>query len=168
MDSKRLRKSAVAAALMVAAILAGTPAHSGVFDFLKKDAAARAKSAGVVETADEVRIPLAALESGKALFLALPHEGVELRWFALKCSDGKYRAALDACDVCFRANKGYRQDGDRVVCNNCDMKFAANRIGDAKGGCNPHGLPFVVDGTSLVVKKSDLVAGKRYFPKRAN
>jgi uncharacterized membrane protein len=43
------------------------------------------------------------------------------------------------------------------------MKFASAKIGEAKGGCNPHGIPFAVDGPALVVKKADIVAGKRYF-----
>jgi uncharacterized membrane protein len=162
----RFRKKSPPAAAAVAALLLAalcSPTRAGVLDFLKQDAADRAKSAGVVETAAEVRVPVASLASGKALFLSMPHEGVELRWFVLKSADGKYRAALDACDVCFRANKGYRQEGDKVVCNNCDMKFAASRIGEAKGGCNPHGIPFAIDGSSLVVKKADIVAGKRYF-----
>lgn len=158
---KAVLASIVAVSLLVPAIW--SPTRAGVLDFLKKDAAGRAKSAGVVETATEVRIPAGALASGKALFLALPHEGVELRYFVLKCADGKYRAALDACDVCFRANKGYRQEGEQVVCNNCDMKFASARIGEAKGGCNPHAIPFATEGDAIVVKKADIVAGKRYF-----
>jgi uncharacterized membrane protein len=43
------------------------------------------------------------------------------------------------------------------------MKFASARIGEAKGGCNPHGIPSAVDGSALVVRKADIVAGKRYF-----
>jgi uncharacterized membrane protein len=43
------------------------------------------------------------------------------------------------------------------------MKFDPVKIGEAKGGCNPHGIPFAIDGSSIVVKKADIVAGKRYF-----
>ena len=85
---------------------------AGVLDGLfKKSPAEIGKAAGVVETADVVRIPLKALDSGKALFLPLESEGRQVYYFALKSRDGAYRAALDACDVCFKSNRGYRQEG---------------------------------------------------------
>ncbi len=155
----------VCAVLMIGVASAG---RAGVLDVFKKNAADRAKAAGVVETADEVRIPLASLDSGKALFLSLAHEGTEFRYFALKSADGRYRAALDACDACYRSGKGYRQEDDKMVCNNCDMKFAGIQIGEKKGGCNPHGIPSSAAGKSLVIKKADIFAGKRYFPGKAS
>ena len=102
-------------AIMVAVVLLagiGSLAYLGVFSGLfKKSPAESAKAAGVVETADAVRIPLKTLDSGKALFLSLESEGRQLYYFALKSRDGAYRAALDACDVCYRTNRGYRQEG---------------------------------------------------------
>jgi uncharacterized membrane protein len=35
-----------------------------------------------------------------------------------------------------------------------------------KGGCNPHPLPRKVEGESLVIKKSDIAAGKDYFVRK--
>ena len=129
----------------------------------KKSPAEIAKAAGVVETADAVRIPLKALDSGKALFLLQESEGRQVYYFALKSRDGAYRAALDACDVCFQSNRGYRQEGDLMVCNNCGQTFPSNRIGEIKGGCNPHPLARRIDGQYLVIGKADIVAGKEYF-----
>jgi uncharacterized membrane protein len=136
---------------------------SGLF---KKSPAESAKAAGVVETADAVRIPLKTLDSGKVLFLSLESEGRPLYYFALKSRDGAYRAALDACDVCFRTNRGYRQEGDRMVCNNCGQKFACDKIGEVKGGCNPHPLASGIEGQYLVIKKADIAAGKEYFARK--
>jgi uncharacterized membrane protein len=136
----------------------------GLFDgIFKKSPAEIAMSAGVVETADAVKIPLKALDSGKALFLQQEVDGRQLYYFALKSSDGAYRSALDACDVCFRSNRGYRQDGDLMVCNNCGQTFPSARIGEVKGGCNPHPLARKVEGQYLVIKKTALAAGKDYF-----
>lgn len=125
-----------------------------------------AKAAGVVETADAVRIPLAALSSGKALFLRADAGGSEIHYFVLKSSDGVYRAAYDACDVCFRANRGYRQEGDLMVCNNCGQAFPSVKVNEVKGGCNPAPLTREVDGGNLVITKGDLAAGGHYFPGR--
>ena len=142
-----------------------TIAQAGLFDgILKKSPAETAKAAGVVETADQVKIPLKALDSGKALFLMNDALGRQLYYFALKSSDGQYRAAFDACDVCFRANRGYRQEGDLMVCNQCNQSFPSVKINEVKGGCNPAPLARKVEGQYLVIKKSDIAAGKDYFP----
>ncbi|MBP2675839.1 MAG: hypothetical protein H6Q84_2679 [Deltaproteobacteria bacterium] len=159
--------SAGARVVLAVAFLAAAAAaaHAGVFDGLtKKSPADAAKAAGVTETADAVRIPLKALDSGKALFLAMESGGRQFHYFALRSGDGKYRSALDACDVCFRANLGYRQEADRMVCNNCGMKFAADKIGEKKGGCNPHPLAHREEAGFMVIAKSDIAAGKDYFP----
>lgn len=132
-------------------------------DVFKKSPAETAKSAGVVETAGEVKIPLKALDSGKAIFLKADIAGREIHYFALKSSDGVYRAAYDACDVCFRTNRGYRQEGDLMVCNNCGQKFPSGKVNEVKGGCNPAPLVRTVDGGNLVIRKADIAAGSPYF-----
>jgi uncharacterized membrane protein len=123
-------------------------------------------NAGVVETAEQVKIPLKSLDSGKALFLRTEADGLTFYYLALKSADGKYRSSLDACDVCFRMNRGYRQEGDQLVCNNCGQKFACDKLGDAKGGCNPHPLPHRIEGRYMVIGKADIVAGKSYFQRK--
>ncbi|MBP2673994.1 MAG: hypothetical protein H6Q84_834 [Deltaproteobacteria bacterium] len=147
--------------LMIAAAAVSAGTLEGIF---KKSPADVSKAAGVTETAGAVKIPLKSLDPGKALFLSMDAGGRQVRYFALRSPDGAYRAALDACDVCYRSNKGYRQEGDRMVCNNCGQTFASDRIGKAKGGCNPHPLANKVEAGSMVIAKSDISAGKEYFP----
>jgi len=150
---------------VVALSVVAASASAGLLDrIFGKSPAEVAKAAGVVQTATEVKIPLASLDRGKALFLETAQGGRSQYFFVLKGSDGTYRAALDACDVCFRSNKGYRQEGDWMVCNNCGQKFPSSRIGELKGGCNPHPLRRKVEGNFLVIQKSDLLAGQAYFP----
>jgi uncharacterized membrane protein len=159
--SRRMIIGGVAAGVLVVVV---SVVYAGVLDVLFRESPAeKAKSAGVVEMADAVRIPLKALDSGKALFLSLDSEGRQLYYFALKSPDGAYRAALDACDVCYRTNRGYRQELDQMVCNNCGQTFPSNRIGETKGGCNPHPLARRIEGQYLVIGKAGIVAGKEYF-----
>ncbi|MBF8259845.1 MAG: DUF2318 protein [Actinobacteria bacterium] len=161
-QERRIRGVLAVAILLLAGFV--TIAQAGLLDgIFKKSPAEIAKSAGIVETSDEVKIPLKALDTGKALFLQQEVDGRQLYYFALKSSDGAYRAALDSCDVCFRANRGYRQDNDLMVCNNCGQTFPSAKIGEVKGGCNPHPLARKVEEQYLVVKKSDIAAGKDYF-----
>jgi uncharacterized membrane protein len=151
----------VVAGILVVAFAA---VSAGMLDGLfKKSPAETAKAAGVVETADAVRIPLTALDSGKALFLSLESDDRRIYYFALKSRDGAYRAAFDACDVCFKSNRGYRQEGDLMVCNNCGQTFPSNRIGEIKGGCNPHPLARKIEGQDLVIRKADILAREDYF-----
>ena len=162
--SKGMIIGGVVAAIFVVVVAA---VSAGVLDGLfKKSSAERAKAAGVVETADTVKIPLKALDSGKALFLSLESDGRQLHYFALKSRDGAYRAALDACDVCFKSNRGYRQEGDLMVCNNCGQTFPSNRVGEIKGGCNPHPLAREIDGQYLVIKKADIGSRIDYFARK--
>jgi uncharacterized membrane protein len=161
---KRMIIGGVAAGILVVVV---TAVSAGMLDgIFRKSPAESAKSAGVTETADAVKIPLKALDSGKALFLSMESEGRPLYYFALKSRDGAYRAALDACDVCFRTNRGYRQEGDQMVCNNCGQKFSCDKIGEVKGGCNPHPLAHKEEAGVMVIRKADIVAGKDYFARK--
>lgn len=152
--------------LVLAAGIAKVSGAGWFGDMFRKTPAETARAAGVVETAAEVKIPLKALDSGKAVFLKADVEGKEIYYFALKSSDGVYRAAYDTCDVCFRSNRGYRQEGDLMVCNNCGQTFPSAKVNEIKGGCNPAPLSRSVWGEYLVIKKSDIAAGGNYFLRR--
>ena len=89
--------------------------------------------------------------------------GVTIRFFVIKSSDGVIRAAFDACDVCWRSNRGYRQEGDFMVCNNCGQRFPSVRVNEVKGGCNPAPLERQVQGDKVLLKVADILTGKTYF-----
>lgn len=111
---------------------------------------------------DTVSIPLSDV-SDSAKFYKFDANGVTVKYFMIKAPDGSVRSALDACDVCFPEKKGYKQSGDVMVCVNCGMKFPVSRVGMVKGGCNPHPLPNKVEGDKVVIQKSDLALGVKYF-----
>ncbi len=121
-------------------------------------------SAGAVRDT-EVRVPLKDLESGKAVFFEPKlTSGKPVRFFVVRAEDNTYRAALDACEVCFHANKGYEQKGSEMLCRNCGRTFAISDIGPHNGdGCNPIALRQTVEGDALVIKTSELEKGTSYF-----
>jgi hypothetical protein len=111
-----------------------------------------------------VRIPLAELDGGQAKFFDYKTgDNKQIRFFAMKSSDGVYRAALDACDVCWQAKKGYVQDGDDMVCRKCGRHFHSAKINEVTGGCNPIGLNRTVADGHLVIAASDLETGRTFF-----
>jgi Membrane iron-sulfur containing protein FtrD-like len=119
---------------------------------------------GIAERSTAVRVPLSDLEDGQAKFFDYTLAGNKsVRFFVLKSSDGVYRAAMDACDVCFHARKGYRQEGDDMVCNNCGQHFHSALVNEVHGGCNPVALPRSVDGDSLVIQTAELEKRSGYF-----
>lgn len=113
--------------------------------------------------AGEIRIPLTDLSDKAQFFDYAVANDKKVRFFVVKSADGVYRAALDACDVCYHAQKGYSQDGADMVCNNCGMRFHTSLINEVSGGCNPIGLTRVIQDNQLIIKTAELSNGGRFF-----
>jgi hypothetical protein len=117
----------------------------------------------VVAENDSVTLPIASFDDHRAHYYTYMHEGQPIEFFVLESNDGVVRAAFNACDVCFGAKKGYTQDGDYMVCNNCGRRFPSDQINVLQGGCNPSPLQRAVEGEDLVIQADDLVSGLGYF-----
>jgi len=111
----------------------------------------------------DVKIALADVSDGKAHFYTYDAGGTPVKYFVLESSDGVVRAAFDACDVCFAQKKGYQQEGDEMVCNNCGRRFPSTKINVLEGGCNPSPLDRTEADGQLVISEGDLRAGVQYF-----
>jgi uncharacterized membrane protein len=127
------------------------------------DAETATATASVASGGADVTIPVAELADGQAKFYTYDAGGVEVQYFVMKSSDGEYRAAFDACDVCYANKKGYAQQGGVMVCNNCGQRFDSTQINEVRGGCNPSPVERSVDGPNVVLKTADLQAGVKYF-----
>lgn len=111
-----------------------------------------------------LQIPVVGVNDGKAKFFKVKaDDGTMVTFFAIKSSDGVIRAAIDACDVCYKAGKGYFQEGDFMVCENCGQKFASNKINVLQGGCNPAPLNRQNNGTTLTIAMKDINANTWYM-----
>lgn len=110
----------------------------------------------------ELTVPVSALADGKARFFTtgLP-DGKAINLFVVRSSDGVVRAAIDSCDVCYAARKGYHQEGDYMVCNNCGQRFATAKVNELRGGCNPVPLTRTVRGEDVVIRLADLARENR-------
>lgn len=110
-----------------------------------------------------VAIPASQVSDGKTHFFSYRDGATTINFFVLKSNDGVIRAAFDTCDVCYRDKKGYRQEGDVMVCNACDQRFASDRINEVKGGCNPAPLERVVRDGQVLIPVAALQSGSWYF-----
>lgn len=111
----------------------------------------------------EVVIPLTDVNDGTAHYFTYKDRGRKINFFIVKSTDGVIRAAFDACDVCFPAKKGYTQQGEFMICNNCGRKFHSTRINVEQGGCNPAPLHRKEQGNNLIIAVADILTGVRYF-----
>lgn len=141
--------------LALVLVLAAAPMAQAFFGF--------GKYTSVVPEGGVVSIPVADVSDGAAHYYSMDAAGREVRFFVLKSSDGVIRAAFDACDVCWREGKGYSQDGDFMVCENCGQRFHSARINEVKGGCNPAPLTRVEQGGKVVIPAQAIVDGASYF-----
>ena len=135
------------------------------FAILKeKETHTTAGQAPTKASATQVAFPVHDFADGKARHFKYSfNDGITVKYFIVKSSDGIIRAAFDACDVCWPAGKGYYQQGDVMVCRNCSRQFASVLVNEVKGGCNPAPLNRKVEGDEVVIQVADIMTGKQYF-----
>ena len=115
-------------------------------------------------SAARLSIPLSDVSGGQAKFYKYKtSSGSPVRFFVIKSSDGVYRAAADACVICYREKAGYHQEGDDMVCNKCRKHFPSAYVNEVTGGCNPDGIPRKIQGDRLLIATSDLEARTELF-----
>ncbi|MDO8673592.1 MAG: DUF2318 domain-containing protein [Dehalococcoidia bacterium] len=150
-------------------VIVGIVFFSGVGGSAGSDAGASVRRSSGVFTEVKpdnglVKISTSTFQDNKAHFYTYKIGGKDIDFFVMKSADGVIRAAIDSCDVCFAAKKGYHQEGDEMVCNNCGQRFPSVKINEVSGGCNPAPLARTVEGDSLIIKDKDLAAtGSQYF-----
>ena len=156
-----MKKSWSTLVLIVISLLVTTTALFGWLGIPGTGGAAAPKS--VIATAGKVSIPLSELNDDQAHFYAYKGQAGLIPFFVIKGKDGTLRAAFDACDVCYKEKKGYAQQGEEMICKNCNQTFPVAKIGMVSGGCNPSPLKMALSGTTLDIAVGDLEAGAHYF-----
>jgi uncharacterized membrane protein len=142
---------------LVFLLAAAVPAQ-GFFDFFGPSAESVTAEGGLIT------LDVSGLKRGDVRHYRFRDGGAEVRFFVARDPQGTVRAALDACEVCHDAGKGYRLERGAMLCLNCGRVFALSRIGVIVGGCNPHPLKFVSDKESVTLAAAELLAGAKYFP----
>jgi len=111
----------------------------------------------------ELRLPVARLADHRLHHFIVSVEGGDLRLIAILDSSDSVRIGLDACRIC--GTQGYYQEGENVICRNCAAAIYIPSIGMA-GGCNPVHIDYHVDGQTVVLTESALVAGAKVFQRQ--
>ncbi len=88
-----------------------------------------------------------------------------IKFFIVKDEDGEIKVAFDACDVC-GGLKGYHQEGEDMVCNNCGRHFKISELGSLNvngGGCWPSYLRHEEKDGKIVISRNGLQKGGKFF-----
>lgn len=116
-------------------------------------------------TNKEIKISSSEVGENKAHFFNAKLGEKTIYFFVVKDKNGIFRAAANACQVCFGAKKGFHQEGDFMVCNNCGNQYPLEKIATEKGGCNPVPInPNLMpqDG-QIIIKQEDFRLASEIF-----
>jgi len=142
-------------------------AGAGIFMFRNHTASGASKSSAETpstnSTTSSFAFALALFDDGKVRHYQYQDEETTIRYFIIQSSEGTIHAAFDACDVCWRAGKGYTQKNDSMVCHTCGRTFPIQQINQVTGGCNPAPLQHTVADGAVVVRIEDILQGKKFF-----
>jgi len=125
---------------------------------IKKDFTGE-KGESLIFENEEVEIEASQFDDNQARFFNVQTVNSKtIYFFVVKDKSGIYRAAANACQVCFPERKGFHQEGDEIVCNNCGNRYPIEKIATEKGGCNPGPINpnLEVRNGKIIIKQKDL------------
>lgn len=124
-----------------------------------------------------IRIPIETIDDGNLHRYTVATDGLEIRFFVLRTSLGKFSTAFDACYACYNYGRYFLRDGE-LICSQCDAPSSLMRLkstaseelrdenmsGSMEGNrCSPIYLPSVFNNGEIHVSLSDLKQEKKYF-----
>lgn len=112
----------------------------------------------------EVRISLAGLEPSQVRFYHFLNPANQEVWFFVgRDRAGQVQVAFDASETCAKRKRGFRHEGEWIVCNTCDKSFRLAEVNQGGGGCKPVPLEHRLVGEDLLLGQADILAGWRLF-----
>ena len=112
----------------------------------------------------QVRVSLAGLGPNDVRFYQFLNSGnQEVHFFVARDGQGRVQVAFDANEQCAKAKRGFRHEGEWVVCNKCDKAFRIAEINSGGEGCTPVPVRHREEGGELLLAENDVVQGWRLF-----
>lgn len=111
-----------------------------------------------------VRIDIGSMAAKEVRFFRFLNTGnQEVKFFVGRDSDGAVQVAFDASETDYKRKRGFRHEGDWMVNNKCDTASRLTEVNEGDGGCRPVPLKHRLDGPTLILTETDILAGWRYF-----
>ncbi len=123
------------------------------------------KVKGTTVTPDDglFRIDASGISPEEVRFFNYAADGKSVVFFLARTRDGDIRTAFDACITCYPYKRGYRCEEGRVVCVQCNTAFGLDELSRGKGNCVPIAIEHTLDGETVVIDKSIIISGARWF-----
>lgn len=99
-----------------------------------------------------VQLKTADVSDGRLHIFQYETSGTQVRFIVVKKAAG-LGVGLNACQVC--GPKGYAQEGENLICKNCNAPIPVVTVGDP-GGCNPIALKHEISDGVLSIGTTDL------------
>jgi len=116
------------------------------------------------DRAGMVTVALARLKPQDVRFYRFLNGGnQEVRFFVGRDAAGTVQVAFDANEQCAKLKRGYRHDGEWVICNKCDKSFRLAEVNAGGGGCKPITVKHRVEGDHLLIAENDMLQGWSLF-----
>lgn len=117
------------------------------------------KGRNVIFENKKIKLDKSIFNDNQARFYNVKMPGDKIIYFfVVKDGNGIYRAAANACAVCFKTYKGFRQEGNEIVCNNCGNRYPIEKIATEKGGCNPGPINpnLEIKNNQIIIEQADI------------
>jgi uncharacterized membrane protein len=117
----------------------------------------------VTATDGRIVIPADKVNDGKVHFFTYKKAGKRINFFIRTTGTGNLSAYFDACYTCYKNRKGYRVEGNDLICNECNLKFALSEEVWENKDCRPIKIRSSVEGKNLILDVSSVEKGARLF-----
>jgi uncharacterized membrane protein len=118
----------------------------------------------VVPEGDAIRIRLEKVNDGEVHFFTYRSEGKNINFFVHTDGTGQLQTHFDACYSCYKYKLGYVRVDNKVVCIACRIGYDLDDVlWDYVGACAPISLSSRISCKRLVIRRSWLEKGKKFF-----
>ncbi|MBI5083343.1 MAG: DUF2318 domain-containing protein [Acidobacteria bacterium] len=121
---------------------------------------------------EDLRVPVAELGPGKARIFRFDAQNDEpIRVFVGRLGKGRLVTTFAACRRCDRASGRSRVSDGQLICGHCGEPMPILEEGATlpqEKDCTPIPIQFRIEGDSLVVRASDIEAGRPLFARNQN
>jgi len=112
----------------------------------------------------EVKVGVGDLKPQEVRFYRFLNSGnQEVRFFVGRDAAGTVQVAFDGSETCAKLKRGFRHQGEWVICNKCEKSFRLAEVNAGGGGCKPIPLEHRVQGDQLLIAESDVLKGWSLF-----
>jgi FTR1 family protein len=150
----------------------------GVGDFFSTNRKSDLSSETITASANGIiGIPVSSVGDNALHRYSITIDSLEIRFFVLRTSVGKFATAFDACYACYSYGRYYLKDGE-LICSQCDAPSPIsslhptvenehvdeNNSGSMEGnGCKPIYLPSRMHDGTIEIRVEDLQSKRKYF-----